>query len=189
MLTLCCAAVVHDTEAGMSCAYPAANTYTSPAFVNSPRAANGTAPRSWFARKPATAAGPLTTGAATAAATSTATSDNTRSAPVSTPSPVGPLESATRTPAQTAAPSPYGAFTQHNGHHRNGSGPAQDQSMQAVPEPATEGVGGRNVVYARESEMGPIGPSGATGAFGPSQANNSNGALYNDNKAGFFKSA
>ncbi|KAL0050437.1 hypothetical protein WJX82_011253 [Trebouxia sp. C0006] len=102
------AAVVHDTEAGMSSAYPAANTYTSPAFANSPRAATTTAPRSWFARKPATAA---------------------------------------------------------------------------------EAPGARNVVYARESEMGPVGPSGATGAFGPSQANNTNGALYNDNKAGFFQSA
>ncbi len=184
-----CAAVVHDTEAGMSSAYPAANTYTSPAFANSPRAATTTAPRGWFARKPATAAGPLTAGAAAAAATSTATSDHTGSVPVSTSNPVGPLETATRTPAQTAAPSSYGAFTQHNGHQRSVSSPAQEQSMQAVPEAAAEAAGGRNVVYARESEMGPVGPSGATGAFGPSQANNTNGALYNDNKAGFFQSA
>ncbi|DBB08138.1 TPA: hypothetical protein ACH3X3_008327 [Trebouxia sp. C0006] len=183
------AAVVHDTEAGMSSAYPAANTYTSPAFANSPRAATTTAPRSWFARKPATAAGPLTAGAAAAAATSTATSDHTGSVPVSTSNPVGPLETATRTPAQTAAPSSYGAFTQHNGHQRSDSSPAQEQSMQAVPEAAAEAPGARNVVYARESEMGPVGPSGATGAFGPSQANNTNGALYNDNKAGFFQSA
>ncbi len=184
-----CAAVVHDTEAGMSSAYPAANTYTSPAFANSPRAATTTAPRGWFARKPATAAGPLTAGAAAAAATSTATSGNTGSVPVSTSTPVGPLETATRTPAQTAAPSPYGAFTQHNGHQRSDSSPAQEQSMQAVPEAASEAAGGRNVVYARESEMGPVGPSGATGAFGPSQANNTNAAMYNDNKAGFFQSA
>ena len=61
--------------------------------------------------------------------------------------------------------------------------------MQAVPEPASEAAGGRNVVYDRESEMGPVGPSGATGAFGPSQATNANGAMYNDNHAGFFQSA
>ncbi len=61
--------------------------------------------------------------------------------------------------------------------------------MLAVPEPASETAGARNVVYARESEMGPVGPSGATGAFGPSQANNMNGAMYNKNKAGFFQSA
>ena len=61
--------------------------------------------------------------------------------------------------------------------------------MQAIPEAAAEAVGGRNVVYARESEMGPVGPSGATGAFGPSQATNTNVAMYNDNKAGFFRSA
>lgn len=173
----------------MTNAYPAANTYSSPAFANSPRAVDTTASRGWFARKPATAAGPLTAGAAAAAATSTDANDNSSPVPVSTPLPVGPLETATRTQTQTAAPSAYGAFTQHNGHHRSGSDVPQGQLMHAAPESVPAASGARTVTHARMAEMGPVGPSGATGAFGPSQANNMNGSLYNDNKAGFFQSS
>ena len=181
------AAVAYDTESGMTNAYPAANTYSSPAFANSPRAVDATASRGWFARKPATAAGPLTAGAAAAAATSTDANDNSSSVPVSTPSPVGPLETATRT--QTGASSAYGAFTQHNGLHRSGSDVPQGQSVHAAPEPVSAASGANTVAHAREAEMGPVGPSGAAGAFGPNQANNMNGSLYNDNKAGFFQSS
>ena len=173
----------------MTNAYPAANTYSSPAFANSPRAVDSTASRGGFAREPTTAAGPLTAGAAAAAATSNDANNKSSSVPVSPPSPVGPLETATRTQTQTGAPSAYGAFTQHNGHHRSGSDVPQGQSMHAAPEPVSAASGANTVAHARESEMGPVGPSGAAGAFGPSQANNMNGSLYNDNKAGFFQSS
>ncbi len=177
----------------MTNAYPATNTYTSPAFANSPRAAPATAQRSWFARKPTATAAPLAAGAAAAAATSTRTDDKPSSVRPNTQqqSAVGPLEDASCTQAQTATPvySAYGAFPQHNGHHRRDSDPSEDQPMYAVSEPASKSAAGRNVVYARDSGTGLVGPSGAQGAFGPSQSNNMSRPSYNDNKAGFFQSS
>lgn len=180
------AAVVADSETGMTAAYPAANTYTSPAFANSPRAASTIAPRGWFARKPTTAAAPLTAASANAEATSTDINNSFRFAQPTVQPTVGPLENASQTRTQTA---PYGAITQHNGYQRSNSNLSQEQPTYAVAEAASEAARAKNVVYAKESEMGPVGPSGSMGVFGPSRSNTMNGPLHNDNKAGFFQSS
>ena len=188
---LSCATVVGDAEAGMTAAYPAANTYTSPAYASSPRAAAPGASRGWFARQPTAAAAPLIAGAAIAAATANGHlhSDGAAAPSSSTQSTTGPLENATHTQGQTSAPGQYGAFTQHNGVQRSNSGSSEEQSMQAVPAASAQGRSQGNLVYAREAEMAPVGPSGVSAGNDPSQADQSHNVMYNDNKAGFFQSA
>ena len=176
---------------GMTTAYPAANTYTSPAYASSPRAAAPT--KGWFARKPNPTTAPLAAGAPVAAATATnGTTTNPTTAVTGNPtqSAVGPLENASHTHAQTSGNSQYGAFTQHNGPQRASSDLSQEQAMQAVPAAATEGASRGNLVYAREAEMTPpVGPSGVAASNGHSQADQSHNAMNTDNKAGFFQSA
>ena len=109
----------------MTGAYPATTTYSSPAFVNSPRAAPTTAPASAskgrFWRKQPAGSAPLAAGAAGAAATSTGTQGvsnpglNTVPANAQHTSATGPLETA-------AAPNgTQGAFTQYHGQPRGNS--------------------------------------------------------------------
>ena len=184
----------------MASAYPAATTYSSPAFATSPKAAHITAPaaakgRFWQGKKH-TGPAPLAAGAAAAAATSNNTHSTANSNMKSTPtaaqrqSPTGPLEAAAA--SQAAANGATGAFPQSHGQHRavEGSRAGQEQPRHAVTEPMSEVDGVRPTGYSREAEMGPVGPQGVNGAFEQSNGGmQSAGQRQNGNKAGFFQSS
>lgn len=178
----------------MASAYPAATTYSSPAFANSPKAASTTATatgsKGRFWRKQHAA--PLAAGATAAAATSNGAHNTSNLNVPSTTATTqqqssGPLE---RTAVQSAPNGATGAFPQYHGQHMTDEGnrPGQEQPLHAVPESTSEGGKTSNVVYAREAEMGPVGPHGAFGASqGPSMTQ-APGRRHNENRAGFFQS-
>lgn len=101
----------------MTGAYPATTTYSSPAFVNSPRAAATTAPATWrFWRKQSAGTAPLAAGASAAAATSTQGLSN----PGINPVPANAQHTPATAVLQTAA-APNGtqsAFSQYQGPSR-----------------------------------------------------------------------
>lgn len=153
----------------MASAYPAATTYSSPAFANSPRAAPATAPaaasKGRFWRKQPAGTAPLAAGAAAAAATGSSTNGNpdsklnSTSVPTRQPTATGPLETAT---GQAAPNGNTGAFTQYHGQTRGND-------------------------YPREAELGPVGPRGVNGGDG-SMAH-MHGHRQDENRAGFFQSS
>lgn len=154
----------------MASAYPAATTYSSPAFANSPRAAPTTAPvaaskgRFWR-KQPVSRPAPLVAGAAAAAATSSSTNGNSDSKLNSTSVPAhqstaaGPLETAT---GQAAPNGNTGAFTQYHGRTMTND-------------------------FPKEAELGPVGPRGVNG--GDRSTAHMHGQRQDENRAGFFQSS
>ena len=183
-----------DAETGMASAYPAATTYSSPAFANSPKAAAtgapATASKGRFWRKQHAA--PLAAGAPAAAATSNEThnTSNTnmpsRSATTQQQS-TGPLGNAA---VQSAPDGATGAFPQYHRQHRadEGNRAGQEQPLHAVPESRAEGGKASNFVYAREAEMGPVGPHGAFGGSRETSMTQAPRQRQDENRAGFFQS-
>ncbi|KAL3161208.1 hypothetical protein ABBQ38_009576 [Trebouxia sp. C0009 RCD-2024] len=163
--------VVRDTEAGMTGAYPATTTYSSPAFVNSPRATPTTASKGRFWRKQSAGSAPLAVGAPGAAATSMGT-QGAANPDLNTVPANAQHTSATGTLKTAAAPNgTQGAFSQYHG-----------QSRGDVAESGHNG-------YPREAEMGPVGPHDIHGGGQGIGMAQSYEQRQNDNRAGFFQSS
>lgn len=151
----------------MASAYPAATTYSSPAFANSPRAAPTTAPaaasKGRFWRKQPAGTAPLKAGAAAAAATSSSISgvsdSKLNNVPAHQATAASPLETAT---GQAAPNGNTGAFTQYHGQTRGND-------------------------YLKEAELGPVGPRGVNGGDG--RMAHMHGHMQDENRAGFFQSS